>query len=230
MPDWRELVRQRLGGIDLAENEAAEVVEELANHLEETYRTHLGQGVTEQAAMQLALQEAGDWGKMRRQIESSRKKELPMNKRVSQFWLPALLTIFLAMVFLMVIEEVGPKPWVSSAQPLRMTPVAVVYFAWLLTLPFVGALGAYLSRRAGARPSVVFSSVIFPIFPYLAFFVIGLPIAVILDDHVAHNIMLPAFFVGFAAWVILPGIALLAGGLLAQCFSKCLSARRAANT
>jgi hypothetical protein len=140
-----------------------------------------------------------------------------MNKRVSQFWFPSFLTILLAMVFLMAIETLGPKPWISSAQPPRMTPVAVVYFAWIITLPFIGALGAWLSVRAGARPRFVFGSIVFPVLPYLGFFVIGLPIAIILDDKVAHNIMLPAFFVGFGAWVMLPAIALLAGGLPA-CF------------
>ena len=136
-----------------------------------------------------------------------------MNKRVSQFWFPSVMTMFLAMTILMVIQKLGPNPWVFSAQPLRVTPVAVVYFSWLLTLPFIGALGAWLSGHAGGRLRAVLSSVTFPVLPYLAFFVIGLPIAIILDDHVAHNIMLPAFFVGFVSWVILPAVALLAGGL-----------------
>jgi len=94
-----------------------------------------------------------------------------------------------------------------------MVPVLVVYVSWLITLPFIGALGAYLSSRAGGRPRAVLASVIFPILPYFAFFLIGLPVIVILDDRVAHNIMLPALFTGLAAWVIFPAIALLAGGL-----------------
>jgi hypothetical protein len=96
-------------------------------------------------------------------------------------------------------------------------------------LPFIGALGAYLSSRAGARPTAVFSSIAFPIFPYLAFFVIGLPIVVILDDRVAHNIMLPAFFLGLGAWVVLPAVALLAGGGILRYFHDRLDLRRLAN-
>jgi len=64
------------------------------------------------------------------------------------------------------------------------------------------------------------SSVVFPVFPYVAFFVIGLPLALILDDHVAHNITIPAFFVGLSAWVIFPAIALLAGGWPVQYFAS----------
>ena len=213
MPDWQEVVRQHLHGIHLAENDVAEVVEELAGHLEEAYRCNLRQGLAEQAAAQMALRQSGNWGELQRKIESSRKEELLMYKRVSQFWFPAFVTIFLAMLLLMAIETLGPKPWISPAQPLRVTPVAVVYFAWIVTLPFIGALGAWLSSRAGGRPRAVFGSIVFPVLPYLGFFVIGLPIAIILDDKVAHNIMLPAFFVGFSAWVMLPAIALLAGGL-----------------
>jgi len=38
MPDWQELVRQQLAGIQLSEDETAQVVDELASHLEETYQ------------------------------------------------------------------------------------------------------------------------------------------------------------------------------------------------
>jgi len=221
MSDWHKLVRQELQGIALDDDDAAQVVEELAAHLEEDYQHSLAAGASEQLATRRALQHVHNWHDLKSKIESSRKKELPMNKRVSQFWFPAFLTLLLATVFLMIIQELGPRPWISptSGGPLRIAPLAVVYFSWLVTLPFIGALGAYLATRAGARPAAVFSSVAFPVFPYLAFFIIGLPIAAILDDHVAHNIMLPAFFVGLGAWVLLPAIALLAGGLPAHYFS-----------
>jgi hypothetical protein len=42
------------------------------------------------------------------------------------------------------------------------------------------------------------------------------PVVLILDDHVAHNIMISALFMSLAAWVLLPGVALLAGGLPVQ--------------
>lgn len=61
---------------------------------------------------------------------------------------------------------------------------------------------------------------IFPAVPYLAFFVIGLPTAVLLEGHVAHTIAFSAFLVGFGAWVLLPAVALLAGGLPVHYFSR----------
>jgi hypothetical protein len=219
--DWQRLVHERLAQLDLDAAEREEVCEELAAHLEEDYRYSIAAGATEELAIRRALRHVHDWHDLKAKIESSRKKELPMNKRVTQFWFPAFVTLALSMVLLAVIQIFGPDPWVSPMPGgrLRMTPVAVVYVSWLIFLPFIGALAAYLSRRAGGRPLTVFSSVIFPVFPYVAFFVIGLPLALILDDHVAHNITIPAFFVGLAGWVIFPAIALLAGGLPVHFFS-----------
>jgi len=226
MPDWHELVRQRLGETSLPENDAAEVVEELADHLEETYHTSLGQGLTEQAALQRSLREVSSWRQLRSKIESSRKKELTVNQRTWQFWLPAFTTLFLSMVLLMAIQFAGPDP--AAPDPLVLgsshwrliAPVVVVYGSWLFTLPFIGALGAYLSKRAGGNLKTVLSAVVFPVFPFLAFLVIGLPVALILDDHVAHNITLPAFLVGSSAWIVFPAIALLAGGLPVRYFTS----------
>jgi len=215
MPDWLELVRLRLTGLALERDDLAQVVEELAGHLDDQYQSLLAKGISEQTATKCVLQQDMDWGELKSKIESSRSKEQTMNRRVSQFWFPAFLTILLAMSFLMIVEALGFEPWVSSAWggPQGTVPVAVVYLPWLITLPFIGALGAHLSGRAGAPPWVVFASVMFPAVPYLFFFVIGLPTAVVLDGHVAHSIVLSAFFVGFGAWVLLPAAALLAGGL-----------------
>src|SRR5215467_5972917 len=215
MPDWQRLVRERLSRLDLDMADREEVCAELAAHLEDAYNCAVAAGASDEEALALARRQVTNWRELKSQIEFARKKELLMNKRVSQFWFPAFLTILLAMAFLMIIETIGPRPWVSTewgGRP-RVAPVAVVYFSWLLSLPFIGALGAWLSIRAGGRPRAVFSSVVFPVLPYLAFFVIGLPVAIILDDRVAHNIMLPTFFVGLGAWVILPAIGLLTGGL-----------------
>ena len=229
MPEWRNVVQERLAGLALEENNAAQVFDELTNHLEENYQSLLDAGLSEQAAVRCALADVGDWHDLKRKIESSRNKEKIMNKRVTQFWFPAFLTLSLSMVLLAVIELFGPKPWVTPMPGgrLRMTPLVVVYVSWLVFLPFIGALAAYLSSRAGGRSHAVFSSIVFPVFPYVAFFVIGLPLALILDDHDAHNITIPAFFVGLSAWVIFPAMALLAGGWPVHYFaSRRLDARQ----
>jgi hypothetical protein len=228
MHDWRLLVQQRLAGLHIEDDEATQVIEELAGHLEENYQSLLRDGLSEEAAAQRALESVNDWQDLKRKIESSRNKETHMSKRVAQFWLPAFVTLLLSMVLLAVIQIFGPDPWVDNplrGGRLRMTPVAVVYVSWLIFLPFIGALGAYLSRRAGGRTLAVFSSIVFPVFPYVAFFVVGLPIAIMFDDHVSHNITVPAFFAGLAGWVIFPGAALLAGGLACSAFRFSIAKR-----
>jgi hypothetical protein len=222
MHDWAQIVRDRLATLALPDEDAAQVLDELAGHLEEAYQSLRNEGLSEQVAIVRVLEGVGDWRVLQRKIESSRNKETIVNKRVTQFWFPAFLTLALSMVLLAAIQIFGPSPWVDPMPGgrLRMTPVAVVYGSWLIFLPFIGALAAYLSRRAGGRTLAVFSAVVFPVFPYVTFFVIGLPLALILDDHVAHNITIPAFFVGLSAWVIIPAIALLAGGWPVQYFAS----------
>jgi hypothetical protein len=76
----------------------------------------------------------------------------------------------------------------------------------------------------------MFLSTVFPVLPHLAFFIVVFPVALILDDHVAHNVMPSALFLGLAAWVLVPGAALLAGGLPTQLFlSRRLGPRRVAD-
>jgi hypothetical protein len=215
MPDWRGLVRQRLGGIRLREHEAAEVIEELADHLEDAYRGFLRKGLPEAECVQEVLREVSSWRDLRAEIESSREKEAAMNKRVSQFWFPALLTLFLSQTALMLIQEFAPRVYLSpaAAHP-RMLPQNAVFAAWLVTLPLIGALGAYLSGRAGGHAKSVFAAVTFPVLPFLALVLIGLPLALLFDDHVARGFSLPLFFVAFSAWVVFPAMALGAGGWL----------------
>jgi len=99
MPDWQELVRQHLAGIQLSEDETAQVTDEVASHLEETYQALVRDSLPEHEAVLRVLQEVNDWKQVRSAIETARKKEPPMNKRVAQFWFPAFSTLLLAMVF-----------------------------------------------------------------------------------------------------------------------------------
>jgi hypothetical protein len=218
MPDWQELVRQRLRGMALEGGEAEQVIDEIAAHLEDAYRAQLGLGLPDQVALRKALQEVNDWHCLKSEIESVRKEESNVNNRVTQFWLPSLITLFLANVLLAVIQVFGPPHRISNTPGglIGWTPITMVYVSWIICLLFVGAIGACISRRAGGSWRTVVMSVLFPVLPYLAFFLIGLPLAMLLDDHVARNLTIPAFMIGLIAWVVLPGAALLSGGLPTQ--------------
>src|ERR1051325_6236379 len=61
MPEWKEEVRRRLSALKLAPAHEAEIVEELAQHLEDVYERSLRGGATANEAKRAALQElAGD--------------------------------------------------------------------------------------------------------------------------------------------------------------------------
>src|SRR5918997_4866066 len=60
MPDWKEVVRRRLSGSGLAPTREAEIVEELAQHLEDRYEQSLRGGAVEEEARRVALLELNE--------------------------------------------------------------------------------------------------------------------------------------------------------------------------
>jgi len=227
VPDWNKVVHDHLGGLDLQADERAEIVEELAGHLEEIFDDLRRQGFSEEDATRGCLLEVEDWRGLGLRIEAARRKESPMNNRVRQFWLPGLLTFTLSMGLLAVAEIYGPKPWIlRSGNP----PIMVVHIPWLLGLPVVGAIGAFLSRRAGGSRRAIFSSIVFPVVPYLAAILFISPVVLGFDHFIAHSPMPAAIPMAVLGLVLTPGVALLAGGLPAQLFfSRRLDSRRIAS-
>jgi hypothetical protein len=230
MRDWEAIVRRQLAGLALGAEERREVVAELAAHLEETFEELRGQGLAEEAAAERALAQVKDWRSLRRKIQQARSKEDAMTDRARQVWLPGFLTLFLSVMLLMVNEFIGIKlgitPLIVSAHGSGLkAPVAVIYVPWLVSLLLIGAIGSYLAGRAGASARVALLSILFPVLPHSIFFVIWIPVSLILDDHIAHNVMFSALLLGFVAWAVLPGVALVAGGLPVQI----LKSRRSAS-
>lgn len=217
MRDWREVVRQKLAGLALEPEEKREVFEELAEHLEETYQSLLRKGISEEDAAQRALSEVSDWHDLRRKIDSARAKEISMTNRVTQFWFPGLLTFTISMGFLAVTQKFGPLPLMLR---LDNPPVLMFYLPWLVSLPLVGAMGAYLSSRAGGSFRVMLFSSLFPVLPFVGLFLVGFPLSLLIEQHVSHNIMVTAFLMALRLWVLFPGVALLAGGLVVQLFGN----------
>jgi hypothetical protein len=220
MRDWEAVVEQHLSGLALEPAERSEVITELAQHLAETCEQCRKQGMTEEEAARRALSQVEDWHKLSRLIQIARKKENSMTNRVKQFWLPRLLTLFLSMGLLMLIQLFGPSPLKVAMKNgwSLIAPTAVIYLPWLFSLPVIGAMGAYLSNRAGGSKRAMLSSIIFPVVPYAVFFFLALPAIAIFNERLGHNFMFIALFVGLLAWVVAPAAALLTGGVLVQHF------------
>jgi len=227
MADWQKLVRQRLSGLALDAGEKEEVHAELAAHLEETCEDFVQRGLPEEEAVRHTLSQVEDWQDLGRRIQVARTlKENSMNDRVRQLWFPGFLTFLLSTGLLAMMEIFGPKDW--ALMRVGQPPMVLFFIPWLFSLPLIGALGAYLSHRAGGSRRAIFSSIVFPVLPFLASILVVLPFSLIFDHFIAHNIAPMALLMALLGWVLAPGAALLAGGLPAQFFfSRRLDPRRA---
>jgi hypothetical protein len=210
MRDWEALVREQLAGLKLDPQERREVVEELTAHLEEACDVLLRQGVTEEEAVRRTLSQAGSWRDLRRKIQAARKEEGTMTARVTQFWFPGLLTFLVSMVLLELVQKVGPEPIILGLD--KGIPILMFYTGWLALLPLAGALGAYLSHRARGSFRIALASSLFPVLPLVVVFLIAIPIGLAMGHGLAPKVFLN---IG-VEWVLLPGMALFAGGLPTQ--------------
>src|SRR5215470_13837685 len=68
MPEWKVEIRKRLAGLKLAGNQEAEIIEELAQHLDERYHELRRAGASEEAAYQTALADLADGGQLKHDL------------------------------------------------------------------------------------------------------------------------------------------------------------------
>src|SRR5258707_14541790 len=146
MRNWEAIVERQLNGLALEPAESTEVIAELAAHLAETCEEFRKQGMTEEEAARRTLSQVEDWQKLSRLIRKARKKENVMTNRVKQFWLPSLLTLFLSMGLLMLIQSLGPNPWIAARRSgwSLTSPVSLIFLPGMLLVPSIRAVGRYL--------------------------------------------------------------------------------------
>ena len=63
---------------------------------------------------------------------------------------------------------------------------------------------------------MVLVSSVFPVLPYAVVFMIAIPAGLVISRALAHHVVASAFFSLSLGWVLAPGMALLAGGILVQ--------------
>jgi hypothetical protein len=214
MPNWPELVRQRLPGLALDAAEKDEIYAELAAHLEESYEVFCNEGLPQRDAVQRTLVQVADWQDLQRKILIARRREQPMKKRVHQLWIPGFLTLMLSTIFLITLQKLGFQPRIVGSGPNTI----LFYAPWLATLPMFGALGAYLSARGGGLLGTVLLASVFPVLALTAavllMFPIGFVIERIIGSPVDFSIVATAILREGIGWILVPGAALLAGGFL----------------
>jgi hypothetical protein len=214
MPDWQELVRRRLSNLALDAEEKDEVQEELAAHLEESYEVFCKEGLPEKEAVHRTFEQVADWRDLQRRIFIAKRSGHPMQKRVHQLWIPGFLTMALSIVFLVTLQKLGFNPRMVSWRDSDI----FFYAPWLVSLPFLGAFGAYISSRAGGSRRTALLASIFPALAltltFLLMFPIGFIVERIIGSQVNFNIVAASLLRDGIDWILVPGAALLAGGLL----------------
>jgi hypothetical protein len=212
MRDWQKLVRQRLATLPLDPADGEEVRAELAAHLEESYEALRAEGLSERRAMRKALHQAGDWRALQHRIVMAKSGGQPMRTRLHQLWIPGFLTFALSTILLIVLQQYSLQPHLVSRSGTNLP--------WLLFLPCLGALGAYLSSRAGGSRQTVLLASVFPVLGLAAAFLLMFPIGLILERvfgwRVDFRMVATALLMAPIGSLLLPGTALLVGGLLTQ--------------
>src|SRR6267143_6210740 len=177
MRDWRTLVCGHLGGLALEPTERVEVIAELAAHLEESYEALLKEGAPEQVAFHRVLSQVTNWRDLQRKIFIAKRRGHIMKKRVHQLWIPGFLTMALSIVFLVTLQKLG-----FNARMVSWRDSDIFFFApWLVSLPFLGAFGAYISSRACGSRRTVFLASVFPSLTLTSAFLLMFPIDFIIE-------------------------------------------------
>jgi hypothetical protein len=130
MPDWKRVVREKLGTLPFTDGRRDEVIEELAQQLESAYEEALAQGINEQEALRRSLAQFKDWEKLRNEVfQSVEGTRLPVWEQNSIFaprrwpvWITLAMTLFLLAVpafrqalAILPIPGSDPTTWTSRA-------------------------------------------------------------------------------------------------------------------
>jgi hypothetical protein len=99
----------------------------------------------------------------------------------------------------------------------RGTPVLRFHISWIFALLLVGAIAAYLSRRAGGTLRTSLLSSIFPVVPFAVVFLVAWT-GLVVGHPIPYGIVAEKILYMALGWVLAPGAALLTGGLLMQLF------------
>lgn len=208
MPDFEKALKSRLGRLKLAPQVGEEVFAELSDHLEDAYKFHLAAGIDSEDAEMRALREIPAGRELARKIQRAKRGDEQMNNRIRQFWLPALVTSLIGTGLLaFMIEALRLTPRVL---PVSSESSMTIYLPWLLALPFLGFLGAAMSRRAGGAIPTRILAAIFLSLIYFALPWLFVPVAMLVDHNTPRMTQVGWFFLN---WAILPGLALLLGAL-----------------
>lgn len=146
---------------------------------------------------------------LRERIE--REKLDAMNMRVRQLWAPVLFTALISVAVQFVALRVPQlPPWVFFT---RNGVSIVLAPLWMLALPFIGALGAWLSLRAGGNIRERLLTALGSAWLNGAIMTLGVLLSMIIERHFSLSIKLTAYIVYMIASCLVPAVLLALGAL-----------------
>ena len=184
-----------------------EIVTEIADHLDDATEGCGGSEIGAEEGMARATEGVSDWKVLRREIMRAETGEASMNHRTKTVWLPGLISFTLSMGLLWFLDWVGLHPrfiWMNNPPLLFSLP-------WLLGLCALGAGSAYGSRRGGGGNAEPLLAAVFPALALGIPILAGLPVILVVRSHVPSELVFNGFASALLGWVIIPGVALLAG-------------------
>lgn len=199
MPDWKEILQREMAALNLPPEKKQEVISELASHFED--------GECEGSSEIREMTDAR-WRNLSRAIEHSKSEDGIMNHRAKGLWLPAFLNLLLTSALINVCGWLG---WVD----MRITQPSHTGFAiqpWVLTLPFCGALTAYLARRGQGSSVMRMIAALSPCFAWLATIPI-LKVILMCFPGIFAGMPLRALALAAVGWFVVPALALSLGAI-----------------
>ena len=212
MHDWENLVRTRLRNLNLDAWKTEDIVFELAGHLEEVFGELRRRGVPEAEAIQRALDEIPNWQRLSRRINRASREENNMTQRTKSLWIPGFSMVAVMLLGLIGAFRVNMYPYgliVTSDYSL------LIYVPWLASLPLIGALGAYWSRRSGGGSSTGLRASLIPVAVLISMFLLSTPVTVFWIFRSVLSVGRQLAYLGSCSlhWVVYPSLLLLFGAL-----------------
>lgn len=209
------MVREKLGAESIPA-QMDDVMAELASHLEDCYEMLRAQGLNEDEAIARAFEEFGDSRQLARGIRRAKGPEGQMNERTKQLWLPGFASLTAANLMLMALTCASLQPPLVVERSMAWFPgvaLTAAYLPWLSTQPLFGALGAWLSYRAGGGRTMRLCAGLFPSIVMLACWGLLIPASAAVEKH-AWAIRHPGIFMlGAFVWVAPAMMGLLLGSV-----------------
>jgi hypothetical protein len=207
MPDWKELVRKHTRSLTLSPRAKEQVINEISGHLNEAYENARRAGVSERAALRLALQEVGDWSVLTKGIRHTKSEDTSMF-RTRALLVPTFVNLMLSSVVINICDHFG----MLDAGLERMAKIPPAFQPWLLVLPLCGATAANLARRGHGSTTVRLLAAVAPCIAWLATLFV-LEMIFICFSGTFASIPTSTLFAASLGWFVLPALAMLAGAL-----------------